>query len=74
MKSRITLSLVESIKLPTNVMAGDADLNAPPALMKRIADRIRGSQFISPPDVGHAIWWENPDRFNLTVLAFIRKH
>jgi pimeloyl-ACP methyl ester carboxylesterase len=74
MKNRITLSLLESINLPTIVMAGDADLNAPPALMVRIADRIRGSQFITVPDVGHAVWWEKPDLFNRTVLKFIAKH
>ena len=26
------------------------------------------------PDAGHSVWWETPDLFNRTVLAFIRKH
>jgi pimeloyl-ACP methyl ester carboxylesterase len=73
-KNKITLAALESIKLPTLVIAGDADLYAPPALMHRVAERIKGVQFITVPDAGHSVWWETPDLFNRTVLAFIRKH
>ncbi len=73
-KNKITLAGLETIKLPTLVIAGDADLYAPPALMHRVAERIKGAQFITVPDAGHSVWWETPDVFNRTVLAFIRKH
>jgi pimeloyl-ACP methyl ester carboxylesterase len=73
-KNRVTLALLESIKIPTLVIAGDADLYAPPALMRRIADRIKGAQFVVFPDAGHSVWWEVPDKFNQTVLAFVAKH
>jgi len=73
-KNKITLAALESIKLPTLVIAGDADLYAPPALMHRVAERVKGAQFITVPDAGHSVWWETPDLFNRTVLAFIRKH
>jgi pimeloyl-ACP methyl ester carboxylesterase len=73
-KNRVTLALVEGIKIPTLVIAADADLYAPPALMQRIADHIKGSQFVVIPDAGHSVWWEAPDKFNRTVLAFIAKH
>lgn len=73
-KNRVTLALLERIRIPTLVIAADADLYAPPALMRRIADRIKGSQFVVFPDVGHSVWWEAPDKFNRTVLAFIAKH
>jgi pimeloyl-ACP methyl ester carboxylesterase len=56
------------------VIAGDADLYAPPALMQRIAERIKSAQFITVPDAGHSVWWETPDLFNRTVLAFIGEH
>jgi pimeloyl-ACP methyl ester carboxylesterase len=36
-KNRVALPLIEEIKIPTLVIAGDADLYAPPALMRRIA-------------------------------------
>ena len=73
-KNKVTLAALESIKLPTLVIAGDADLYAPPALMQRVAEHIKGAQFITVPDAGHSVWWEKPDLFNRTVLAFIRKH
>ena len=73
-KNRVTLATLEGVRIPTLVMAGDADLFAPPALMRRIADRIKGSQFVVIPDVGHSPWWEAPDTFNRTVLTFIGKH
>ena len=56
------------------IIAGDADLYAPPALMKRMADHIKGSQFVTVPEAGHSAWWEQPDIFNNTVLKFIGKH
>jgi len=73
-KSKVTLAALESIKLPTLVIAGDADLYAPPALMHRVAERIKGAHFVSVSDAGHSVWWERPDLFNRTVIAFIRNH
>jgi pimeloyl-ACP methyl ester carboxylesterase len=73
-KNRVTLALLESIKIPALVIAGDADLYAPPALMRHIADRIKGAQFVVFPDAGHSVWWEAPDKFNRTVLTFVAKH
>jgi len=73
-KSSVTLAALEGIRIPALVIAGDADLYAPPALMRRIADRIKGSQFVVIRDVGHSAWWEAPDTFNRTVLTFIAKH
>jgi len=73
-KNRVTLAIIAGIKIPTLVIAGDADLYAPPAMMRRVADRIKGAQFIAIPDAGHSVWWEVPDQFNRTVLRFIAKH
>jgi pimeloyl-ACP methyl ester carboxylesterase len=72
-KNPVTLELIEGIRIPTLVIAGDADLYAPPALMRRIADRIKGAQLIAVPEVGHSVWWEAPDKFNRAVLTFIAK-
>jgi pimeloyl-ACP methyl ester carboxylesterase len=63
--------MVEGITIPTLVIAGDADLYAPPTLMRRIADRIKGAQLIAIPEAGHSVWWEAPDKFNRAVLTFI---
>ena len=72
-KNRVTLALLEGIKIPTLMIAADADLYAPPALMRRMADRIQGTQFVVFPDAGHSVWWEEPDKFNRTVLTFIAR-
>jgi pimeloyl-ACP methyl ester carboxylesterase len=73
-KNRVTLALIEGIEIPTLVIAGDADLYAPPALMRRIADRIKGAELVAVPEAGHSVWWEAPDKFNRAVLTFITKH
>ena len=73
-KNRVTLAMLEAIKNPTLVIAGDADLYAPPALMRRVAEHIDGAQFIAMPEAGHSVWWELPDRFNQSVLTFIARH
>ena len=66
--------MLEAIKTPTLMIAADADLYAPPPLMRRMADRIKGAQFVVFPDSGHSVWWEEPDKFNRTVLTFIARH
>ena len=63
-----------TIRVPTLIMTGDADLYSPPALMRMMADQIPGSEFVIVPDSGHALYWERPDVFNRTVLEFIAKH
>ena len=73
-KNQVTLTTLEAIKIPTLVIAGDADLYAPPALMRRVAQRIHGAQFVSVPEAGHSVWWEAPEEFNLMVLTFVAKH
>jgi pimeloyl-ACP methyl ester carboxylesterase len=73
-KNRVTLAALEGIRSPALVIAADADPYAPPALMRRIADRIKGSEFVAIPDAGHSVWWEQPEQFNRTVLEFIAKH
>jgi pimeloyl-ACP methyl ester carboxylesterase len=73
-KNQVTLAMMEGIKIPTLVIAGDADLYAPPALMRVIAEHIKGAQFIAIPEAGHSVWWEAPDNFNQVVLTFIGRH
>ncbi len=74
MRNRITFSLVETIKTPTLLLTGAADLYAPPPVMQLFAAKIRNSQSVIVPEVGHSAYWENPDLFNAAVLRFIREH
>ncbi len=74
MKNRMTFSSLETIKVPTLLLTGDADLYAPPAVLRLFAARINGSESVIVPEAGHSAYWEQPEIFNRTVLAFIRKY
>ena len=74
MRSRLTFSSLEGIKLPTLLLTGDADLYAPPAVLRLFAARIKNSESVIVPEAGHSAYWEQPEIFNRTVLSFIRKH
>ena len=74
MRNRLTLALLESIDVPALVLAGGADLIAPPPVLKLFAARIRKSESVVVPDAGHSTYWEQPEIFNRAVLNFIGKH
>ena len=74
MRNRITFALLEEMKVPTLLLTGDADLYAPPAVLRLFAARIKNSESVVLPEVGHSAYWEQPEIFNRTVLEFIRKH
>lgn len=73
-RNRLTFSRLESISVPTFLLTGGADLYAPPAVLSLFAARIRNSESLVVPEVGHSTYWEQPDVFNQKVLEFIRKH
>jgi pimeloyl-ACP methyl ester carboxylesterase len=74
LRNRMTFSMLESIKTPTLLMTGDADMYLPPVVLQMFASRIKGAQTLVIPEVGHSTYWEKPDVFNQAVLDFIRKH
>jgi pimeloyl-ACP methyl ester carboxylesterase len=69
-----TFAKLADVTMPVLVMAADADLLAPPALMRTWAARLKGYEWAAVPDSGHAIAWEHPDIFNANVLAFLKRH
>jgi pimeloyl-ACP methyl ester carboxylesterase len=73
-RNRLTFSLLESIKLPALFITGDADLYAPPPLLRFFTSRIKSSESLVIPEVGHSAYWEKPEVFNRAVLEFIGKH
>ena len=74
MRNRLAFSLLESIRLPSLVLTGGADLYAPPPVMRLFAARIGNSEFLVVPEAGHSTYWEQPEAFNRAVLNFIGKH
>jgi len=69
-----TFAKLANITMPVLVMAADADLLAPPALMRAWAAHLKNYEWAAVPDSGHAIAWEHPDIFNEHVLAFVKRH
>jgi pimeloyl-ACP methyl ester carboxylesterase len=69
-----TFAKIAAIPTPTLVIAADADLLAPPALMAIWAAHMKNHEWAAVPDAGHAVTWERPDLFNDKVLAFVRRY
>ncbi|HWO41733.1 MAG TPA: alpha/beta hydrolase [Candidatus Eisenbacteria bacterium] len=72
-RTTITYSKLETIRLPTLLMAGDQDLVTPPWVMRRQLAHIPGAKFILVPEASHSIAWEQPEAFNRHVLEFIKQ-
>jgi len=69
-----TFAKIETIAAPVLVIAADADLLAPPALMRIWAAHLRHHEWAMIHDAGHAMAWEQPGAFNDIVLDFLRRH
>jgi pimeloyl-ACP methyl ester carboxylesterase len=70
----MTFARLETLRVPTLVLVGEADLLSPPALMRLLAAHIPDCQFATVPEAGHAAHWEQPEVWNRLVLEFIDQH
>jgi pimeloyl-ACP methyl ester carboxylesterase len=70
----MTFARLETLRAPTLVLVGEADLLSPPALMRLLAAHIVNCQFATVPEAGHAAHWEQPEIWNRLVLEFIGRH
>ncbi len=70
----ITYVRLATMRVPTLVLSGQADILAPPLLMRMLAAHIPTSRFASLDDAGHAGFWERPEVWNGMVLEFIGQH
>lgn len=59
------------IHVPTLLLAGEHDRNAPPAVMKKMAQAIAGSTMLEMAGVGHLMNLEAPEAFDAAVLDFL---
>ena len=71
LREPITYARLKTMRVPTLVLSGEADLLSPPALMRMLAAHIPTSRFVTISDVGHAGFWERPEVWNGLVLEFI---
>lgn len=68
------LAELASIRVPTLCLTGERDLNAPPAVVEKMASRIAGAHYECLPGAGHIANIEQPSLFNSAVLAFLKHH
>lgn len=71
---RITLRMLETLRVPTLMVSGDADLLSPPALMGLMAARVPDCRLATIPEAGHSAYWERPTEWNRLVLDFLKQH
>ena len=74
LRLQITLPMLETLRVPTLLLAADADLLAPPALMRLMAERIPSCVFATVAEAGHSAHWERAAEWNRIVLAFLSQH
>lgn len=61
------------LTLPTLLIAGEADLNAPPKVMEKMASFIPDARFELLSGLGHLAHLEDPERFNQVLANFLRE-
>ena len=74
LRAPITYARLRTIRVPTLVLSGEADLLSPPTLMRMLAAHIPTARFVTLSDVGHAGFWERPQVWNGLVLEFLGQH
>lgn len=72
--NKVTFEALKTMKVPTLLLTGDADLFTPPAVLRLFAEHIPDNEAVVIPESGHSVYWEQPDAFNRVVLEFIGKH
>jgi pimeloyl-ACP methyl ester carboxylesterase len=70
----VTPAKLETLKVPTLLITGAADLVTPPSIMRMIAQHIPDHEIVIVAESGHSPYWEQPEYFNRTVIDFIRRH
>jgi pimeloyl-ACP methyl ester carboxylesterase len=70
----VTPMKLETLKVPTLLMTGAADLATPPSITRMIARHVPDNEVAIAAECGHSVYWERPEFFNQTVLGFIGRH
>jgi len=69
-----TTAYLSQINIPTLVVCGEDDKLSPPASMKELANKIKGSEYILVPNAAHMSPVENPNLVNKVIIDFIQKN
>lgn len=66
--TRAALAAVDS---PVLVVAGEVDLNSPPAVVAEFATLFPGAEYVVQAGAGHFGWLDDADRFVATTAGFL---
>jgi pimeloyl-ACP methyl ester carboxylesterase len=71
MHLQVSLPMLAELSVRTLMIGGGADLLAPPALMRLLAERVPDCRYVTLGEAGHCVHWEQPDDWNQLVLDFL---
>ena len=63
-----------ALRVSTLMLAAEHDRTAPPDVMRRMAERVPGAEFVCLADAGHIANVEQPEAFNAAVIDFLQRH
>jgi len=72
--SHDTYQRLSEIKVPTLIIAGDADKLVPADNSRLIASQIPNSELVILENMGHGFNIEAADEVNDIILSFLRRH
>ena len=73
MANVVTSAKLETLKVPTLLMTGAANLATPPSITRMIAQHVPDNESRYRIRV-RPIYWEQPEFFNRTILKFIGRY
>jgi pimeloyl-ACP methyl ester carboxylesterase len=65
--------MLASIRCPTLVLVGDADVATPPDLAREIAAGVAGGKLVVVPDCAHLSTLEQPEAVNAALIEWLTK-
>jgi len=60
-----------SITVPTLLLAGETDTQAPAPMMEKMASKVTGARYVCLPGTGHLANIEQPSAFNAALTTFL---
>jgi 3-oxoadipate enol-lactonase len=68
-----TTEYLSKIKIPALFICGEFDALTPPPVMKPLAEKVNGAEFVVIKNSGHMSPIENPGEVNKAIQAFLNK-
>ena len=62
---------VANLDIPVLAIVGSEDIVIPPPLIKNFADLAPNSRYMEIPNIGHSLYFEDPDQFNRLIENFL---